>query len=146
MKRTVLILLAALLVFSLSACTESYEKADEYANKFITALLIRDEAEMKQYLHPEYTESAMPDDVFYETLEKQFLTVGHPLTNLSGVGKAKIKNMDDTLRCTYVARVNELFYTVELIILDNENGYGIVSVAMVLNTELDYYYNESQVN
>lgn len=146
MKRTVLILLAALLVFSLSACTESYERADEYANKFITALLLRDEAEMKQYLHPEYTESAMPDDVFYETLEKQFLTVGHPLTNLSGVGKAKIKNMDDTLRCTYVARVNELFYTVELIILDNENGYGIVSVAMVLNTELDYYYNESQVN
>jgi hypothetical protein len=44
------------------------------------------------------------------------------------------------LKCTYVARVNELFYTVELIVLENDNGYGIVSVAMVLNTELDYYY------
>lgn len=128
----------------LCACTESYERADEYANKFITALLLRDEEAMKQYLHPDYASESLPDDKFYETLEKQFLTIGHPLTNLSGVGKSKIKDMDeDMMRCTYIARVNELFYTVELIILDNDNGYGIVSVAMVLNTELDYYYQES---
>lgn len=144
MKKGLLLLISLLLLLPLSACTESYEKADEYANKFITALLIRDEAEMQKYIHPDYTESSMPNDSFYETLEKQFLTVGHPLTNLSGVGKAEIKDMDNTLRCTYIARVNELFYTVELIILDNENGYGIVSVAMVLNTELDYYYQESK--
>ncbi len=146
MKRFLIVLIALALLLPLASCTESYEAADEYANKFITALLIRDEAEMKKYLHPDHTETAMPDDAFYQTLENQYLTVGHPLTNLSGVGKAKIKDMDGALRCSYIARVNELFYTVELIILDNENGYGIVSVAMVLNTELDYYYHESQVN
>ncbi|MBO5915256.1 MAG: hypothetical protein J6Q72_07895, partial [Clostridia bacterium] len=99
---------------------------------------------MKQYIHPDHIESTVPDDLFYETLEKQFLTVGHPLTSLSGVSKAKIRDMDDSMKCIYIARVNELFYTVELIILDDKNGYGIVSVAMTLNTELDYYYNESQ--
>lgn len=143
MKRIICLILTLLFAFSFTACTESYEKADEYAKNYITALLIRDEDGMKKYIHPDYTSQAIPDDKFYQTLEQQFLTVGHPLTNLSGVGKAKIDDMPDALRCTYVARVNELFYTVELIILDDDNGYGIVSVAMVLNTELDYYYHES---
>lgn len=144
MKKFLLLLLSLIFLLQLCACTQSYEKADEHAKKFITALLIRDEAAMKQYIHPDHIESTLPDDRFYETLKKQFLTVGHPLTSLSGVSKAKIRDMDDSMKCIYIARVNELFYTVELIILDNKNGYGIVSVAMTLNTELDYYYNESQ--
>ena len=56
----------------------------------------------------------------------------------------KIRDMDDSMKCIYIARVNELFDTVELIILDDKNCYGIVSVALILNTELDSYYNESQ--
>ncbi|MBR5859159.1 MAG: hypothetical protein IKZ05_04480 [Clostridia bacterium] len=143
MKKTLLLLLALIFAFSLCSCTESYEKADEYANKFITALLVRDEEAMKSYIHPDYIAETMPNDLFYETLEKQFLTIGHPLTSLSGVSKVKVRDMDNSMKAIYVARVNELFYTVELIFIDNDNGYGIVSVAMVLNTELDYYYNES---
>lgn len=144
MKRIFAALLALTLLIPLTSCTESYEKADEYATGYITALLLRDEEGMKKYIHPDHIADAIPDDKFYDTLAEQYLTIGHPLTNLSGVGKSKIEGMDDCMRCTYVARVNELFYTVELIVLDNENGYGVVSVAMVLNTELDYYYHESQ--
>ena len=140
MKRFFCLLFTFLFIVSLCGCTDSYAQADEYAKKYITALLIRDENEMRKYTHPDYSDQAIPDDKFYETLEQQFLTLGHPLTNLSGVGKSEIEEIDDAIRCTYVARVNELFYTVELIIVDNDNGYGIVSVAMVLNTELDYYY------
>ena len=146
MKRFLLLILTACFIFSLSACTQSYERADEQAKGFITALLLRDEAAMTQFLHPDFTEEALPDDKFYETLKEQYLTIGHPLTSLSGVGKTKIEDMQGAMRCTYVARVNELFYTVELIILYNDNGYGIVSVAMVLNTDLDLYYNEEQVD
>ena len=99
---------------------------------------------MKSYLKPELELIKLKKDAFYETLKTQFLTVGHELTNLSGVGKAKVEDMDNALRCAYIARVNELFYTVELIIVDNKNGYGVVSTVMMLNTELDYYYHESE--
>lgn len=144
MKRILAIFLALISVFSLTSCGKEYSRADELSTKFISALLLRDEAKMLEYIHPDYVEQALPNDAFYETLETQFLTVGHELTNLSGVGKAKIKEMDNALRCTYIARVNELFYTVELIIVDDKNGYGVVSTVMMLNTELDYYYHESE--
>ncbi len=144
MKRFLAILLALISVILLTSCGNDYQRADELSTKFISALLIRDETAMLEYIHPEHVDSALPDDAFYETLEKQFLTVGHELTNLNGVEKSKIEGMDNALRCTYVARVNELFYTVELIIVDDENGYGVVSTVMMLNTELDYYYHESK--
>ena len=137
-------MIAIIMLFSLCACTAQYEKADEYAKKFISALCLGDEEEMKKYTHPDYTEQAIPNEEFYETLATQFFTVGNEMTALNGVGKAELEDKTgfdgDALRCTYVARVNELFYTVELIILENEKGYGIVSVAVVLNTDLDYYY------
>lgn len=143
-KRLLFAAFAVLMIFSLSACTEQYEKADKYAKNFISALCLGDEAKMKEYVHPDYIEQAVPDEAFYETLSTQFFTVGNEMTALNGVGKAEMEDDNafegDVLKCTYVARVNELFYTVELIVLENDNGYGIVSVAMVLNTELDYYY------
>lgn len=144
MKRFIAAALLLTLVIFFASCGNDYKYADEFSTKYISALLLRDEAAMLEYIHPDYKEDALPNDEFYETLETQFLTVGHELTNLSGVGKSKVEGMKDALKCTYVARVNELFYTVELIILDNENGYGVVSTVMMLNTELDYYYHESE--
>lgn len=143
MKRFLIFVLVFCFALSLVSCGKEYQHADELSEKFITALLIRDEEAMKKYIHPDYTEKALPDDAFYKTLETQFLTIGHPLTNLNVVSKSSIEGMNNAIKCTYVARVNELFYTVELIIVDDENGYGVVSTAMMLNTELDYYYHES---
>lgn len=143
-KKIIAVVMAALTLFSFCSCTGEYEKADDYAKGFISALCLRDEESMKKYAHPDHIEQAIPDDSFYETLSTQFFTVGNEMTALNGVGKAEIEDnlsMDgEVKKCTYVARVNELFYTVELIVLENDRGYGIVSVAMVLNTELDYYY------
>lgn len=142
------VLIAAILTLSVCGCTEQYERADEYAKGFISSLCLRDEAEMKKYVHPDHIETAIPNDDFYETLSTQFFSIGNEMTALNGVGKAEIEDSlefdGDTMKCTYIARVNELFYTVELIVLENDNGYGIVSVAMVLNTELDYYYQGDQ--
>lgn len=143
-KRLFAVLFAALMIFSLTACTAQYEKADNYAKNFISALCLGDEAKMREYTHPDYTDQAIPDEAFYETLATQFFTVGNEMTALNGVGKAELENGEsfdgEVMKCTYVARVNELFYTVELITLENDNGYGIVSVAIVLNTDPDYYY------
>ena len=144
MKRFLIFALVLCFALSLASCGKTYQRADELAEDFITALLVRDEEAMKKCIHPDYTEKAIPNDAFYQTLETQFLTVGHPLTNLNVVAKANVEGMSNALKCTYVARVNELFYTVELIIIDDENGYGVVSTAMMLNTELDYYYHESE--
>ena len=83
---------------------------------------------------------------FYKNLEEQFFTVGHTLDGLDAISKGKAEGVDfdgDAMKCSYVARINELFYTVELIILDNDNGYGIVSLAVVLNTDTKYYKTET---
>ena len=64
------------------------------------------------------------------------------MTELYVVGKTDYKEIRNALKCSYVARVNELFYSVELIIVDDKNGTGIASFAMVFNNNPDYYYNE----
>lgn len=144
MMKRICLLLTVISILVFTSCGNNYERADIQAEGYIKALLARDEEAMANYIHPDYLNEAMPNDSFYETLEAQYLKVGYEMTELNGVGKAKIDGMGDALRCTYVARINELFYTVELIIVDDDNGYGIVSTIMMLNTELDYYYNESE--
>ena len=145
MKRIVCLIFAFLFVFSLCGCENDYTRADELANEYIKAILARDENKMRECLHPDYINEAMPNDAFYETLEIQYIAIGYEMTNLSAVSKSKTDIVDNALRCSYVARINELFYTVELIIVDDDNGYGVVSTIMMLNTELDYYYNESDL-
>lgn len=146
MKRFLIIFLAILTIFCFCACDTKSEKADEISLAFIKAMALRDEAEMEKYLHPDYKEKAMPNDDFYKNLEEQFFTVGHTLDGLDAISKGKAEGVDfdgDAMKCSYVARINELFYTVELIILDNDNGYGIVSLAVVLNTDTKYYKTET---
>ncbi len=146
MKRFLTIILAILTIFCFCACDTKSERADELSLAFIRALALRDEAEMEKYLHPDYIDKAMPNDEFYKNLEEQFFTAGNPLDGLDAISKGKAEGIDfdgDAMKCTYVARINELFYTVELIILDNDSGYGIVSIAVVLNTDTKYYKNEN---
>lgn len=146
MKRFFVILIAFLTLLGFCACDTKSEKADELSLSFIRALALRDEAEMEKYLHPDHKTEAMPNDEFYKNLEEQFFTVGHTLDGLDAISKGKAEGLDfdgDAMKCSYVARINELFYTVELIILDNDNGYGIVSVAVVLNTDTKYYNTEN---
>ncbi|MBE6683217.1 MAG: hypothetical protein E7595_03580 [Ruminococcaceae bacterium] len=142
MKRLFAFLLAVTFVLPLVSCTDKYLTADEYSRNYLSAFLVRDEEEMKKYIHPDHIESVLPDDEFYKALEEQYLTVGHELTNLSGVDKIKLDDPDGAIKCTYVARINELFYTVEMIIIDDDNGYGIASFAIVFNNNFEYYFPE----
>lgn len=143
MKKIFSLFLALLTVFSFCACESDYKKADEAAVGFITALLLRDEERMKQYLHPDYTDSALPDDEFYKELEENaYFSVGNTLDGLDSTMKTYLDDeaLDGTaLECCYVARSNEVFYNFELIVLENDNGYGIVSVAAALNRDPNYY-------
>lgn len=143
MKRFICLFILIILVVSLVSCDNGYTRADELAKSYVEAILVRDEAKIRECLHPDYVDEAMPNDAFYQTLEEQYIDIGFEMTELNTVGKAKTDIVDNALRCTYVARINELFYTVELIIVDDDNGYGVVSTIMMLNTEIDYYYNES---
>lgn len=142
MKKTVILLLVLALTLSFTACTRDIEQADGIAKEFVTAFLARDEEGMKKHIHPDYLDSALPDDEFYSALEKQHLSFESGLTELYVVGKTDYKEIRNALKCSYVARVNELFYSVELIIVDDKNGTGIASFAMVFNNNPDYYYNE----
>lgn len=143
MKRIFSLTLALLMVFGLCACQSDYKKADEFAVEFIKALLDRDEEKMKEYLHPDYAESALPDDEFYKELEENaYFSVGNSLDGLDSTMKTYLEDesLDGTaLECCYVARSNEVFYNFEIIILENDNGYGIVSVAAALNRDPNYY-------
>ena len=143
MKRFFSLLLTFLMVFMLCACQSDYKKADELAVEFISALLMRDEEKMKQYLHPDHVDSALPGDEFYKELEENaYFSVGNSLDGLDSTMKTYLEDesLDGTvLECCYVARSNEVFYNFEIIVLENDNGYGIVSVAVALNRDPNYY-------
>lgn len=145
MKRIFATAIAFIMIFSLCSCESNFKRADETALSFITAMLLRDENAMLAHIHPDYSDSALPDDAFYENLKAQYLDIGHELTALDSATKTYLDDtsLDGTvLECGYVARANELFYNVELIILDNENGYGVISVALTLNTDPNYYLQD----
>ena len=143
MKKILSFLLSLLMVFGLCACQSSYKKADELSVEFIKAFLVRDEEKMKQCLHPDYIDSALPDDEFYnELIENACFSIGNTLDGLDSTMKTYLddESLDgNALECCYVARSNEAFYNFEIIILENDNGYGIVSVAAALNRDPKYY-------
>lgn len=143
MKKILVLLTAFTILFCFTSCGGDNQKADETAYPFIEAMLERNDENMKQYLHPDYVETALPNDDFYKSLENaHFFSVGNTLDALEAAGK---KNVEDTsfegnlMQCSYLIRSNELFYDVTLMMLDNESGYGIVAVSVELNTEALYY-------
>ncbi len=146
MKKLLSLVVATIFIFTLCSCQSEYKKADELSLGFIKAMLLRDEESMKSYLHPDFVDSALPNDEFYKELEENaYFTVGNTLDGLDSTMKTYLD--DETLdgkalECCFVARTNELFYNVELIILENDNGYGIVSVAVALNRDPNYYKTE----
>lgn len=143
MKRVLILTLAFLILFSFAGCSDDNSKTDEIAVPFVKAMLLRDNGGMSDYLHPDYKESALPDDKFYDSLsENHFFSAGNELDGLTAVDKNYVTDtgVDGTLmKCNYLIRTNELLYDVELMILENDNGYGIVAVSMKMNTEIDYF-------
>ncbi len=145
MKKYILVLISLLLAFSLFGCNSDNEKTDEIAVPFVKALLLKDYSAMEAYIHPDYKETALPNEEFYNNLSKNhFFTAGNELDALEAVDKNYINDtsFEGTLmKCDYLIRSNELLYDVELMILENESGYGIVAVSMKLNTDINYFEN-----
>ncbi len=143
MKKAFLFLLCGIILFSFCSCNSALKRSDELAVPFIKALLLRDDDGMKEYIHPDYTEDALPDDEFYEHLEKEhFFTIGNELTYLTAVSKQNIENTEiqgELLNCVYLIMSNEAYYDVNLLILDNDNGYGVIAVSVNLNADPSLY-------
>lgn len=139
MKKLLSIILISVLALAVSACGNSeVERANELATDFIEAMLVRDVEAMKNAVHPDYAEEAIPTDEFYKTLEDEhYFTVGNSLTAIEGtINYIENTQIEGTvMSCNYVIRTNELFYNVDLIIVENDNGYGVVSVKMTFNKE-----------
>ncbi len=146
MKKVLSFILVIITLFSLVSCNSDNKKTDEIALPFIKAMLLRDNDEMSNYLHPDYKESALPNDDFYTDLSKNhFLTVGNQLDGLNAIDKKYINDTSfqgQLMECDYLIRTNELLYDVKLMILENDKGYGIVAVSMKLNTTVNYFSNE----
>ncbi len=143
MKRILSLSLIFILIFSLSACNKDIKKADETAAEFIEAMLLIDEKTMRRYAHPDYLEKAVPDEDFYKELsENHFFSVGHELTAISAMAKNYVNDTSiegALMECIYVIRTNELFYDVTLMILEDDKGYGVISVSAKLNTDPTLY-------
>ncbi len=140
MKKSIALILAfvALSLMLCGCANKEFRQADETAAKYIEALLLRSEEGMKNHIHPDYTDEAIPGDEFYKSLEEQFLTVGCTLDAIEAGEKNYVENTDidgTVLQCKYVIRANELFYNVELMIVDNDKGYGVAAVSMEINFE-----------
>ena len=143
MKKIIAFTLLLFLIVPLYACNKDNQKADECAAEFIEAFLFRNEKDMKEYSHPDYMDEAIPDDAFYEELTKNhFFTLGNDLTEITAMEKNYINetSVEGTLmECVYMIRTNELFYDVELLILDNDNGYGVIALSVKLNNNPELY-------
>ena len=143
MKKVFLILVCFALVFSLFGCNRDLKRSDELAVPFIKALLLRDEDGMKEYIHPDYIDEALPNDEFYTRLENEhFFTIGNDLTYLTAVSKQDINNTEidgKLLNCVYLIMSNEAYYDVNMIVLDNDNGYEVIAVSVNLNTDPNLY-------
>lgn len=140
MKKAFSLILVLTFLLSFAACGNAEtEQANELATDFIEALLLRDEDAMKKLVHPDYTDEAIPSDDFYKSLEEDhYFTVGNTLTAIEGtINYIEKTDIEGTvMSCNYVVRTNELFYNVDLVIVDNDNGYGVVSVNMVFNEDM----------
>lgn len=145
MKKLFLVLICFILVLSMFSCGSDNEQANEYSRGFISAMLMRDEAEMEKYLHPDFAEKAMPDDDFYNSIEENyFFTVGNELTAMFAIGESDFAEGVNDIEgeqtvYKYTIFTNELYYDVDLRILENDNGYGIVGFSFALNTNPDLY-------
>ncbi len=138
MKKYIALILLFFVVSALACgCTNGeFKKADDTAAGYIEALLVRNEDGMKNFIHPDYKSEAIPNDDFYKSLEDQFLPIGNKLDALEAGEKNYVENTDiegTVLQCKYIIRANELFYNVELMIVDNDNGYGVAAVSMEIN-------------
>lgn len=148
MKKICLLLALLILCASAVSCSGiDAEKADDLSVDFLLALLSDDGAGMEKCLHPDHISEAMPDDEFYEYLKNNLdITVGETLTALDSTDK---KYSDDTslggrvLICDFVAEIDWLYYDVEIIILDDKSGYGIVACNFDFCTD-DKYYTVSE--
>ena len=148
MKRSISILLCCIIMLSLCSCNSALKRSDELAVPFVKAFLLRDEAGMKEFIHPDYIDEALPDDEFYSRLEKDhFFTIGNDLTYLTAVSKQNIENTEiqgELLNCVYLIMSNEAYYDVNLVILDNDKGYGVIAVSVNLNTNPLLYQAEGE--
>ncbi len=143
MKKTLSLLLLTAVCLSLAACGGIDEqKADDCAIPFIKAMLARDEAAMKEHMHPDHTETALPGEDFYKLLESYSLTPGAELTGTDSAGKSYAEDTSlegDVIKANYVARIDELFYNINLVILENGRGYGVIGVFVEFCTDPRYY-------
>lgn len=145
MKKFLLFILCILTIFSLCSCQSDIKKADETAKGFVSALLIRDEEAMKQYIHPDCINQAMPDDEFYKNItENQFFTLGNSLDEIYAMGKSEFAQgvneaEGEHIVYKYTILTNELFYDIDIRILENKNGYGISGFTFALNLDPQLY-------
>lgn len=142
MKRVISVLLSVFFCLSLCACGIDTEAADNCARGFISGMLARNEEKLRSCIHPDHIESVLPDDAFYEMLEYYNIKNGAELSGLDDAGKSYA---DDTgldgrvIRCNYVARIDELFYSIYIVVLDNDNGCGVVAASLEFCTDPRYY-------
>lgn len=144
MKKTAAVVLAVLLTaFLLASCGGiDAERADKCAVDYMLALLSGDNEKLGSTLHPDHLESAMPDSGFFEKLESLDISVGDVLNGMDSVDK---RYSDDTqltgrvLVCDFAADINYMIYSVQFVILENDNGYGIVGCNVDFCTDEKYF-------
>lgn len=146
LKTASAVILVCVLCAAFSGCEHiDIERADKCAVDFITGFLNGDEELIKTTLHPDYTEKAMPDEQFYESLKKIGIVKGKPFNGLNSEDK---RYSDDTdldgrvLVCDFTADIDYIFYSVEIIILDSKSGYGIVGCDIDFCTDDKYFQSE----
>jgi len=143
-KKRLFILAAACICLLLTGCGSDFaERADDAALRFTEAMLARDDAALEPLVHPEHKEEVRFDDGFYEVLAELEILPGMKLQGLDA-GEKRFTESDDALEgtvyvCGYVAQIDQMFYDISLVFLDNDAGFGIVAASAGYCTDPSYY-------
>ena len=144
MYRRICIAAAVCLALLLTACGKSFDKrADEAAVEFLNAMLARDGEKLKTLVHPGHTDELTFDDGFYEVLAGIEIYEGMELNGLDAAGKVYNENDEDVngkvYVCAYVAKIDQMFYDISLVFLENDAGFGLIAASAGYCTDESYY-------
>ena len=128
MKKAAVPFIVFILLFTFCACSAG-DKCDDLCRKVMKAVLARDTAALDGLTHPSHRGELDFGDGFYAELATFEITPGMELVSMSGPEIRYNEGDGYTLYfCNYVAVIEEMYYSVNACVLDNGEGFGLISL------------------
>ena len=146
MKKLCFLLAALIIAAAFCACSvDKEDRADIDTVTLLKAVLARDTEKLDSLTHPDMKSAVVYGDGFYESLSELGVTVGKPLDGVTAVSK-RVSSEEDlggkVYVCEYMALIDQMPYSVTVMFLDSDSGFGVAGANFDFCTDAEYYYSE----